>query len=73
MGAGTNAARAAGATIHADVIDNLKDQLLLVLIERLGGDITIPVAEVDNTGGKLLNMSIDPKKREFHFTMVRKQ
>lgn len=73
MGTGTNAARAAGATIHADVIDNLKDQLLLVLIERLGGDITIPVAEVDNTGGKLLNMSIDPKKREFHFTMGRKQ
>lgn len=73
MGTGTNAARAAGATIHADVIDNLKDQLLLVLIERLGGDITIPVAEVDNTGGKLLNMSIDQKKREFHFTIGRKQ
>lgn len=73
MGTGTNAARAAGATIHADVIDNLKDQLLLVLIERLGGDITIPVAEVDNTGGKLLNMSIDPEMREFHFTLGRKQ
>lgn len=73
MGTGTNAARAAGATIHADVIDNLKDQLLLVLIERLGGDITIPVSEVDNTGGKLLNMSLDPAKREFHFTLGRKQ
>lgn len=73
MGTGTNAARAAGATIHADVIDNLKDQLLLVLIERLGGDITIPVAEVDNTGGKLLNMSLDQDKREFHFTLGRKQ
>ena len=73
MGTGTNAARAAGATLHADVIDNLKDQLLLVLIDRLGGDIKIPVAEVDDTGGKLLNMSIDPVKREFHFTLGHKQ
>lgn len=71
MGTGTNAARAAGATIHADVIDNLKDQLLLVLIERLGGKVTIPVAEVDNTGGKLLTMSITDGN--FNLNLERKQ
>ncbi len=71
MGTGTNAARAAGAGIHADVIDNFKDQLLLVLIERLGGDISIPVSEVDNTGGKVLSMSV--ADGQFHFTLGRKQ
>jgi hypothetical protein len=72
MGTGTDAARAAGAGIHADVIDNMKDQLLLVLIERLGGDVTIPVAEIDGTGGKTLAMSLDTKSREFNFKLGHK-
>ncbi len=72
MGQGIDLARE-HAPEHAAVLDNLKDQLLLVLIERLGGDITIPVAEVDDTGGKLLSMSLDTVKQEFHFVLGRKQ
>jgi hypothetical protein len=44
-------ARAAGAGIHADVIDDLKDELLIVFLRRMGGKVSIPVAEVDNTAG----------------------
>lgn len=70
MGSGIDAARP-HAPLHAAVMDNFKDQLILVLIERLGGKVTIPVAEVDNTGGKLLTMSITDGN--FNLNLERKQ
>lgn len=72
MGQGIDLARE-HAPEHAALMDNFKDQLLLVLIDRLGGDLTIPVAEVDATGNMLLSMSLDPVKQEFHFVLGRKQ
>lgn len=74
MGTGIDAARAAGAGIHADVIDNFKDQLLLVLIKRLAdksGRLTVPVSEVDNTGGLTLSFSVTDGA--FNFVVGRKQ
>lgn len=71
MGQGTDAARAAGAGIHADVIDSLKDQLLIVFLKRLGGQLSMPVAEVDDTGQDLLEFRID-EHRVFHFTIRKK-
>lgn len=71
MGTGIDAARAAGAGIHADVLDNFKDQLLIVLIRRLGGKVSIPVAEVDNTGGAVLSMSV--RDGNFNFEVGAKQ
>lgn len=67
MGTGT---RAAG-TPEAELIDNMKDQLLIVLIQRLGGKVSIPCGEIDDTGGLVLMMGIDG--RSFDFEIVRKQ
>lgn len=72
MGQGIDLARE-HAPEHTALLDNFKDQLLLVLIARLGGDVMIPAAEVDATGNMLLSMSLDPEKRQFHFVLGRKQ
>lgn len=76
MGAGIDAARAAGAGIHADVLDNMKDQLILVLIRRLvgarSGKLAIPVDEIDDTGGQILSFELNMIKREFVFELGQK-
>lgn len=71
MGTGTNAARAAGAGIHADVIDNFKDQLLIVLLRRLGSTVTIPIQEVDDTGRYVCALSVT--NGAFNFEVTEKQ
>lgn len=70
MGKGIDAARAAGNELHADVLDDLKDQLLIVFLKRLGGKVSIPVAEVDDTGSDMLAFKI--VDRVFHFETKRK-
>lgn len=70
MGKGIDAARAAGAGLHADVLDDFKDQLLIVFLKRLGGTADIPVAEVDDTGRDLLAFSINDGV--FHFETRKK-
>lgn len=61
MGKGIDMARAAGAGIHADVLDDFKDQLLVVLLKRLAknGSVAIPVTEVDDTGRDLVSFSVN--------------
>lgn len=74
MGKGTEAARSAGAGIHADVIDDFKDQLLIVLIKRLAdanGQLVLPAQEVDDTGHDVLSFSV--VDRSFHFQLGEKQ
>jgi len=71
MGKGIDLARSAGSVLHADVLDDFKDQLLIIFLKRLGGKVSIPVAEVDDTGGDLLAFSIDENK-VFHFETRRK-
>jgi hypothetical protein len=70
MGQGIDLARAE-APDHAAAIDDMKDQLLLVLIARLGGKVDIPVAEIDGTGDRMLLMSLNG--RTFHFELRKKQ
>lgn len=74
MGKGIDAARAAGAGLHAEVLDDFKDQLLIVLMKRLkekyGDDLVFPVAEVDNTGLDLLAFQIVDGR--FLFTLEKK-
>lgn len=70
MGQGIEQARAE-APEYAAALDNMKDQLLLVLIARLGGKVDIPVSEVDGTGDRVLLMSV--KGRTFHFELRKKQ
>lgn len=72
MGKGIEAARAI-APEHADMIDDLKDQLLIVFLKRLGGKVVIPVAEVDDTGQDGLVFSVNEVTKDFRFEIVRKQ
>ncbi len=78
MGTGIDMARE-DAPLHAQVMDNFKDQLLIVLIKRLadnGGRLVIPVAETDNTGQDLLALSVQgigTPGAAFHFQLEKKQ
>lgn len=58
MGKGIDLARQ-DAPLHAEVIDNFKDQLLIALMRRLDNKVSIPVKEIDETGGYLLAFSIN--------------
>lgn len=69
MGKGIDAARAL-APEHAAVLDDFKDQLLIVFLKRLGGEVSIPLAEMDDTGMDLLSFSI--RDGAFHFQHTRK-
>lgn len=73
MGKGIDMARAAGAGLHADVLDDFKDQLLIVFLKRLkfhGDDLRFPVLEVDDTGRDLLSFRI--VNGVFHFELGKK-
>lgn len=71
MGKGIELARAE-APAHAAVLDDLKDQLLIVLLKRLGGAVTLPVAEVDDTGQDLVLFGVDAAARTFRFEVRKK-
>lgn len=58
MGKGIEAARA-DSPLHAQIMDDFKDQIILALIRRAGGKVSIPVSEVDSTGGLVLFLSLD--------------
>lgn len=62
-----------GTGIHAEVLDDLKDQLIIVLLKRLktlGHSLEFPVEEVDNTARDLVSFRI--VDRVFHFEIWRK-
>jgi hypothetical protein len=69
MGKATDAARSI-APEHAALIDAMKEQLLIVFLKRLGGDLRVPVGEVDDTGMDLFAFSV--KDGVFHFKLMRK-
>lgn len=56
---------------HADAIEAMKSQLLIVLLKRLGGSASIPLKEVDDTGQDLFLMRLD-ENRVFHFEVRKK-
>jgi hypothetical protein len=57
MGKGIDLARPA-APEHTALLDEMKDQLLLVLVNRLGGKVEIPVKEIDDIGDYLMYMQV---------------
>lgn len=69
MGQGINMAKENNPE-HARVIDDFKDQLLVILIKRLGGKVSIPVSECDDTGHNILSMKIIDKN--FYFEIGKK-
>lgn len=69
MGKGIDMARG-DAPEHAEVLDNFKDQLLVALVVKAGGKLTISVADVDATGGWVLAFAV--RDGAFHFEARRK-
>ena len=69
MGKGIDLARGA-APEHAALLDDLKDQLLIVFLKRLGGAQDIPVAEVDDTYQDLFAFRVNDGV--FHFEIRKK-
>lgn len=70
MGSGT-AAAAADAPVHAALINDMKEQLLIVFLRRLGRMVSIPASEIDDTGGELLAFKVDDRCT-FHFELQKK-
>ena len=58
--------------VPAEALDAMMEQLLLVLIQRLGGKVTIPVSEIDNTGDLIMTMEMDAVSRDFTFQVSKK-
>lgn len=52
------------------MIDAFKEQLLIVFLNRLGGKVSVPVAEVDATGA--YTMSFNVVDGVFNFQIGRK-
>lgn len=48
-------------------------QTLIVLVKRAGGSVTVPCSELDDTGGHVLMMEVDPETKEFTFKLEHKQ
>ncbi len=70
MGKGIDLARDQ-APEHAAMMDDLKDQLMIVFIKRMGGKVSIPVDEIDDTGQDMLSLRVDENK-VFHFELGKK-
>lgn len=74
MGQGIDLGRADAPELAA-VLDDFKDQLLILLVQKLvdqNGDLLVSVAEVDATGGLVLDFSIDPALKNFRFHLHKK-
>jgi len=56
---------------HQMAIEAMKSQLIIVLVQRLGGKIDIPASEIDATGPFNLTMSVDGST--FTFQVVEKR
>lgn len=69
---GTDLARLAGSKQAADAIDAMKEQVLILLVERAGGSITLSADEIDGTDDLLLLLSCDAPARTFTFEVKRK-
>jgi len=72
MGKGIELARIVDPAA-AKAIEDMKDQLILVLVARLGGAVDVPCAEIDGTGSSVLMMEIDQATSCFHFELRKKQ
>lgn len=58
--------------VLTDLLEAMKGQLLIVLTNRLGGRVDIPVSEVDATGQWMLAMEANPTTGVFTFRTERK-
>lgn len=57
---------------HKQAIDAMKDQLIIVLVKKLGGKVELPAAEIDNTEHLNLLMQLNMGTRTFTFEVREK-
>ena len=72
MGKGIDLARG-DAPEHAEILDDFKDQLIIVMLkrlEKLSGTVNIPMEEMDDTGNDIVAFSVVDKV--FKFEMRKK-
>jgi len=61
--------------VNADVaraIDRMRSDLIIVLINRLGGRVEISAEEIDGAGAFVMTMEIDPVIKMFGFQTFKK-
>lgn len=63
----------ADAYLGGEAMNLFRQQLMLCLLERLGGELEIPVAEVDATGRLTMEMEVDHGRGLFRLKLGRKQ
>lgn len=56
----------------AVLLEAMQGQVLIVLVNRLGGQVVVPVDEVDGTGQWMLGMDVDQTARTFTFKTEKK-
>jgi len=69
MGKGIDLARE-DSPEYTDMLDDLKDQLLIVFLKRMGGRASFAVQEVDDTQQDLMTMAV--ANGIFHFEIKKK-
>lgn len=71
MGKGLDLARE-NAPEHAALMDDFKDQLMIVLLKRLAvdGKVNISLSEMDDTGQDMVSFSF--KDKTFYFELSKK-
>lgn len=67
----SRALQGAAGPEHRAFMDQAKGQLLIVLLNRLGGSVDLPVTEVDDTGK--FNLLLSVNDGEIHLETARKQ
>jgi hypothetical protein len=50
----------------------IRDLMLIVLANRLGGDLDVPIAEIDDTGQFALTIAFSKRLGVFRLTLTRK-
>ena len=61
--------------LDRETLNRFKDDLLIVLVARLaqpGHTVSIPAGEIDNVGGKRLEVEVDQVERVFHLKLLDK-
>ena len=57
---------------HQELIEAMKSQLLIALVNRLGGEVVMPAIEIDGTGKYNFAFKLDPTTRNFTFQVIEK-
>ena len=53
-------------------MEAMKNQLIIALVNRLGGDVKVPASEIDATGQYMLMLEPDHVDRSFRFVVKKK-